>query len=127
MLDINFIRNNPEAVKEAARNKLMKVDIDRLLALDSEIRALTATVNELRSERNRLSKQNDIDGKPNAAERGREIKQELAVYEAAMEERKNEFMRLMLTVPSIPAPEVPVGKGEEDNMEIRRWGGYPRV
>ena len=56
MLDIAFIRNNPEVVKEGARKKRMKVDIDELLSVDNDMRRLKTEVETLRADRNRISK-----------------------------------------------------------------------
>lgn len=128
MLDINYIRANPGIVKKAAADKLTDTDIDRLLDLDGRIRDMTAATDKLRSERNSISKQTlklaDKE-KTEAIGRVREIKEELASIESSLSEAKDQFDRIMLTVPSVPMPEVPLGKGEEDNVEIRRWGEKP--
>jgi len=128
MLDINFIRENPGVVKKAVSDKLMDTDIDRLLGLDGRIRSMTAAADRLRSERNNLSKQTpNLAGEDKTAAIGRvrEIKEELTSIEGNLSKAKDEFDRIMLTVPSVPMPEVPLGKGEEDNVEIRRWGEKP--
>lgn len=129
MLDISFIRNNVEIVKKAVNDKLMKVDVDRLLVLDEGLRTLTAKIDALRAERNNLSKQipelKDAE-KNRAVEDVREIKMEIADKEAKFNFIKAEFDNIMLTVPSIPAPEVPIGRTDEDNVEIRRWGNIPK-
>jgi len=123
MLDIAFIRKNPELVKKAATDKRMAVDVDALLALDVRLRALAVRVDALRSERNTLSKgmagSADREG---LASRVREIKRELAALESEHSSAQIDLDALMLTVPSIPAPEVPIGAGEEDNVEVRRVG-----
>jgi seryl-tRNA synthetase len=120
MLDISFIRQNPDIVKKAARDKLMAVDIDRLLGLDQSIRGDMAFSESLRAERNKLSKQTEKSGV--ATVRVRAIKQELSEIEDKLRTARAEFDAIMLTVPSIPAPEVPVGAGEQDNVELRRVG-----
>lgn len=120
MLDINFIRQNPDIVKKAARDKLINVDIDRLLAIDQSIRADTALSEGLRAERNRQSKQIEKNG--DTIERVRAIKHELSVIEERLRKSRTDFDAIMLTVPSIPAPGVPVGAGEQDNIELRRVG-----
>lgn len=125
MLDIGFIRNNPQIVKNAAINKLMDVDIDRLLVLDSEIRKNTTNIDLLRNERNKLTKQSNNENKEKIIDKVKAIKKELTEKEATLEELKEEFTRLMLIVPSVPAPEVPIGKGEDDNVEIKKWGDIP--
>ncbi len=128
MLDINYIRNNADIVKKAVADKLMDVDIDRLLEINASIRSMTASAESLRAERNSLSKQMPKmqgEEKDAAIKRVRAIKEELAELENRLSRSKAEFDAIMLTVPSVPAPEVPVGKSEEDNVEIRRWGEIP--
>ncbi|MCX7747575.1 MAG: serine--tRNA ligase [Clostridia bacterium] len=128
MLDINYIRNNPDIVKKAAQDKLMEVDVDRLLELDSKVRESTSLIETLRAERNSLSKQTpQLKGeeKEAAIQRVKKIKEDFTVLEGNISASKEEFDKIMLKVPSIPAPEVPIGKGEEDNVEIRRWGEIP--
>jgi seryl-tRNA synthetase len=123
MLDINYIRQNPELVKKAARDKLLRVDIDRLLLLDKDIRRQLTACEKLRAERNLLSKRmTHMIGSDNPIERVREIKAELSSLDAALNGLKTEYDALMLSVPSVPAPEVPVGRGEADNVELRRVG-----
>lgn len=129
MLDINFIRENPYAVKKAVKDKFMDADIDRILELDAEIREKTFAVNNIRAERNTLSKQiPSLDGNERqvAVDRVKTIKEELAVLESSLTQAKEEFDKLMLYVPSVPEPEVPFGKTDEDNVEIRRWGEIPK-
>ncbi|MCL2420969.1 MAG: serine--tRNA ligase [Defluviitaleaceae bacterium] len=126
MLDINFIRSNPGIVKQAAMDKGMPVDIDRLLALDTALRESTVKINTLRAERNQLSKRipscTAADEKENLTAQVRSLKTELAAHETAARDLRTQFNDLMLRVPSIPAPEVPFGKGEEDNVELRQVG-----
>ena len=126
MIDINVIRKNPDIIKQAAKDKGFTVDIDKILALDSTLRETTNEIDNMRSERNRLSKLipacTDAAEKETLTEQVRLLKTELAAQEALARESRKEFENLMLYVPSIPAPEVPFGKGEEDNVELRRVG-----
>jgi len=125
MLDINFIRQNPDIVKKAVKDKLMKADINRLLELDGQMKEKTTAIEVLRAERNNLSKlipQMQGEEKNENIAKVKILKDECAVIEPELETIKVEFDKIMLTVPSIPRPEVPVGRGEEDNVEIRRWG-----
>jgi seryl-tRNA synthetase len=129
MLDIQYIRSHPDIVKKAVADKLLNSDIDRLLEVDRRIRETTAAVDRLRAERNKLSR--NMSGEAGTAREAagasvRAIKTELAALEEGLAAWKREYDGLMLTVPSIPAPEVPLGKGEADNVEIRRWGTLPR-
>jgi len=129
MLNIIFIRENPEIVKQAAIDKGMSVDIDRLLALDASLREASKIIDALRTQRNSLSKlvQNCSDNKEKEAlvEQVRLLKNDLSAQEAAARDTRAEFDVLMLNVPSIPAPEVPIGKNEDDNVELRKVGQAP--
>lgn len=128
MLDIKFIVGNPETVKKAARDKNMSVDIDRLLSVYEEVKAITGQADSLRGERNSLSREIPrLQGeeKERGVVRVRELKDEIGLLEGKLSGLKQEYDDLMLMVPSIPLPEVPVGKGEEDNVELRRVGKVP--
>lgn len=118
MLDIQFIKNNLELVKQAAVNKNRIVDWDQLLSLDDKRRELTGKSEALRAERNQVSKQRTDD----AITRGKAIKEELKTIEDELRVVEEEFNALMLTVPNIPDPSVPVGKDESENVEIKKWG-----
>ena len=129
MVNINFIRENPDIVKKASSDKLMPVDVDKLLELDESLRKLVANNESLRTERNSISKNiphcSNGEEKEKLTARVREIKNELSELETTEQTIRNEFDDLMLRVPSVPAPEVPIGKGEEDNVELRRIGSVP--
>ncbi len=120
MLDINFIRDNLDLCKKAAKNKNRDVDWDGLLAADDRRRELIAKIEVLRSERNALGRQN-----AGANERGKEIKSELKSLEEDLRGTEETFGLLMLTVPNVPDPSVPVGKDEKDNVEVKKWGEIP--
>ena len=129
MLDIKFIRDNPEVVKEAVRIKGFSVDIDRLLTVDEELRECKGKVDNLRAEKNSVSREIPQLGERErevAVERVRQVKEELAVLEQKMGDLQHIFETLMLQVPSVPLPEVPLGVGEEDNVEVRAWGDKPK-
>lgn len=128
MLDIKFIANNPEVVKKAARDKNMPVDIDRLLSVYEDVKRVTSQVDTLRGERNSLSREiPKLSGEEQQQEiiRVRDLKDEISVLESKLSVIKAEYEELMLLVPSVPMPEVPIGKGEEDNVELRRVGEIP--
>lgn len=125
MLDINFIRENPDLVKKAVKDKLMHTDIDRLLEVDGIIKDKNSVVEGLRAERNNLSKQVPTlkgDEKEKAVARVRKVKEELSKLEPELDQIKKEFDDIMLMVPSVPMPEVPIGFDDNDNVEIRKWG-----
>lgn len=129
MISIAYIRENPDIVKQAAINKAMPVDIDRLLALDVSLREVSKKIDDLRTERNRLSKlvqsASDSGEKASLTEQVRLLKNDLSYNETNARNIRTEFDFLMLHVPSVPSPEVPVGKGEEDNVELRKVGEIP--
>ena len=123
MLDIKTIRENPEAFKEAAKNKNIKLDIDRLLELDDKRKKIQGVIDELRAKRNEHAK-NLSGGKPTEKqiEEGKNIKEQVAEEEKKLSAILPEYMELMVKVPNIPAPDVPVGKDESENVEIEKFG-----
>ena len=128
MLDINYIRKNPGVVKKAVTDKLMNTDIDRLLELDGMIREINSAIDQQRAERNILSKQIlhlNSDEKVTVTDRVKIIKNELNNLKLKLSTIKNEFDHIMLMVPSIPATDVPIGKDENNNIEIKKWGTIP--
>jgi seryl-tRNA synthetase len=128
MLDIAFIREFPDLVKAGAQKKRLQVDVDRLLAVDRERRALITAIENLRAERNRASKAvatSAPDTRAALLAETRGITEQLRLSEAALVPLEAEFERLMLQVPNVPAPDVPEGLTEADNVEVRRWGAPP--
>lgn len=121
MLDIEFIRNNLDVCKTAAKNKNREVDWDTLLALDMRRRELIQEAEVLRAERNIASKTHN----PETIKRGKEIKEKLKEIEDTLRTVEAEYEKLMLTVPNIPHESVPVGKDSKDNVEIKKWGELP--
>lgn len=122
MLDITFIREHVDVVKQAAKNKNREVDVDRLLVVDDKRRELIGKIETLRKEKNELSR----DPSPVSNERGKVLKGELKMYEEEQRQVDEEFTTLMLTIPNIPDASVPVGKDEKDNVEIKTWGTVPK-
>jgi seryl-tRNA synthetase len=126
MLDIKLIRENPKVVKEAAKNKNVEVNIDRLLSIDGEVLKLKQELDELRARRNQ-----NADGmkgaKPSDEQirTGKELKEGIAELEFKLKPLEEEWQELMYKVPNIPEPEVPVGKSEEDNVAKEHFGQKP--
>jgi hypothetical protein len=128
MLDIAFIREFPDLVKAGAEKKRLHVDLDRLLEVDRQRRTLITEIERLRGERNRQSKAvsaSPPDERESLLTATRAITEQLKQSEAALAPLEQEFERLMLQVPNVPAPDVPMGLTEADNVEIRRWGEPP--
>lgn len=119
MLSLDFIRANKSKVIEAAKNKNRKVDIDKILLLDDERRELIQKIQVLREERNKTSH-----GKPDekTISRGKEIKEELKKLEEQLTINDQQLTTFLSYIPNIPLPEVPIGKDESGNVEVKKWG-----
>jgi seryl-tRNA synthetase len=126
MLDIKFIRENPEVVKEAAKNKNVEVDVDRLLNLDGEVVALRQELDVLRQKRNENAESMKGE-KPSdqQIEEGKRLKDEIAELEIRLNPLEEELLNLMYAVPNIPETEVPVGASEEENVVVAEFGEKP--
>lgn len=128
MLDIAFIRQNVDVVRAAIANKRCEVDLDALLASDKERRETITKLEQKRARKNEIAAlipKASKDDRPKLIEEGKAVKTELEELEPALKQIEARFNDLMLRVPSIPRPEVPIGKGEEDNVEIRKVGERP--
>jgi seryl-tRNA synthetase len=124
MLDIAFIRNNPDLVKEGIRKKRMRMDLDELLAVDEQVRGLRRDVEQIRADRNRLSKEiPKLKGadKDQAVAQVKALKDGLTAKEPQLREAEERFEQLMLLVPNPPLPEVPEGDSDDDNVEVRKF------
>lgn len=126
MLDIKFIRDNVEIVKAAAVKKKIKVDIDRLLVVDDERRAVMTTLETKKAEQNKVSA--DIPTTSDDVIKGQLInemqalKAEIQADEEKLKPLLEEWKTLMLQVPNIPDISVPDGDSDADNLEIKTWG-----
>ncbi|MEK7101148.1 MAG: serine--tRNA ligase, partial [Patescibacteria group bacterium] len=128
MLDIHFIRENKELVQMGARKKHIEVDIDRLIAVDDERKALRTELDAKRAEQNRASFNIvNIQGeeKEKLLESLKTLKDGMAEAEEKLAKIMEEWQRLMLSVPNIPDMTVPEGDSDADNAEIRTWGEIP--
>jgi len=132
MLDIKFVRENPEIVKQNIRNKFQDSKlplVDEVLALDKENRDIKGEVEALRASRNKLSKEIGKlmgQGKKDEAEA---IKAQIAADAARVEELsarekavEEELLKKMMIIPNIIDPSVPIGKDDSENVEITRYG-----
>ena len=125
MLDIQFIRQNADQVRAAIQNKGLTLDLDDLLAVDRERREATTELEQKRARKNELSSgipKASKDDRPKLVEEAKQVRTEIEQLEPRLGEIQKRYQDLMLRVPSLPRPEVPVGKGEEDNVEVRRVG-----
>ncbi|HEU5004881.1 MAG TPA: serine--tRNA ligase [Candidatus Saccharimonadales bacterium] len=126
MLDIRFIRENPELVAEKSKQKGYDVDVRKLLSVDESRRKLTSEVETVRAERNELAGKLKS-GKPSDEDikRGKELKEKLAQLEDQLGPVNEEFLKLLKMVPNMPADDVPVGASEDENVEVKVWGKKP--
>ncbi|MCL2777480.1 MAG: serine--tRNA ligase [Polyangiaceae bacterium] len=125
MLDIAYIRQNQDIVRAAIKNKRVELDLDTLLAADKERREIISKLELKRARKNEVAQLIPKASKEARAElidEGKAVKTELEQLEPSLAEAQKKFDGLMLRVPSIPRPEVPIGVGEEDNVEVRRVG-----
>ncbi len=122
MLDIRFIRDNPELVAKNAENKGYHVDINDLISKDQAKRKLQQQADELREKRNAISTQLK-GGRPSddLVAAARNIKEELVSIEHDLKVAEEALMQLMYQVPNMTQDDVPLG-GESDSVEIKRWG-----
>jgi seryl-tRNA synthetase len=125
MLDIKFIRENKELIKEGAIKKRINFDIDELLNVDQSRVSQSKVVDDLRARQNEVSsiivKSSDIERISLLSEM-QILKEKLKLEEEKLISIMREWQKLMLTVPNIPDMSVPVGDSDADNVEIRKWG-----
>ncbi len=125
MLDIKLITENVDLIKEAARKKQIDIDIDRLIAVDSERRGLLKSIENKRKQQNEASEQIPSvgdDKKKELVELMKVVKEELQMEETRFRGVMEEWRSLMLQVPNIPDVSVPEGINDEQNEEIKKWG-----
>lgn len=132
MLDIKFLRENPEIVKQNIRNKFQDSKlplVDEVIALDLESRNVKQEADNLRSERNRISKQIGglmAQGKREEAEEMKKkvtsFSDRLAELEAKEAELGEKIKNIMMIIPNIIDPSVPIGKDDSENVEVQRYG-----
>ena len=132
MLDLRFLRENPEIVKQNIKNKFQdkKLElVDEVIDLDTQSRAVKQEADSLRADRNSISKQIGglmAQGKREEAE---ELKKKVTSESerlAELEQQENELQekitKIMMVIPNIIDPSVPIGKDDTENVEIKRYG-----
>jgi seryl-tRNA synthetase len=125
MLSLQFIRDNPDAVRAAAEQKNVRLDLDRLLALDGEVRGLKSKIDELRRQRNELSagfKTADPADRPALGAKAKAMGAEATEAEATLAGVSEELNGLLLRLPNIPWDGAPVGPDENSNTVVRKHG-----
>jgi len=125
VLDIKFIRQHPDLVRAGAAKKRIPLDLEQLLELDRVVREEGQVLDKLRSEANAKAKEigkAPAEQRAALAEEAKRAKGELKQREEAQAAREEALKELLLRVPNVPAPEVPEGRDDSENVEIKRWG-----
>ncbi len=133
MLDINYIREHTQEIKQACEHKQLDPSVvDELLTADEKRRELKQQVDEIRHQINQnadeIKQQVHQGGKPDPdlIKKGKKLKTRLKDVEPDFKEVQDEYQQLMLRIPNIPAPEVPVGEDESGNQVVRQVGEQPQ-
>ena len=129
MLDIKFIRDNPEKVKKALTDRGLNFDLDYFLALDGRRRGKIAEVDQMRAQQNEFADEIARAGADARAEKiaeARALKEKLGHAEFERKVLEEEFGELMRKIPNMPDSETPIGKDERDNVVLREVGGKPQ-
>ena len=132
MLNLKFVRENPDIVKKNIQNKFQEEKlplVDEVIALDAERRAAQQEADKLRAERNRLSKQIGALMGQGKKEEAEEVKKQVASDAARLEELSvkekeldEKVTKIMMTIPNIIDPSVPIGKDDSENVEVQKYG-----
>src|SRR5919107_2397933 len=129
MLDLRYIRENPEAVAENCRNRGVAADVDLVVELADRRSDLIQELNELRQQQNQLAKSVGRERDPEARERliaeSRRSKELIPEREAELTSVEERLREEMLKIPNITHPDAPIGRDDTDNVEIRRSGEIP--
>ena len=132
MIDIKFLRENPDVVKENIKTKVQDSKlplVDEVIELDAQLRKAQQRGDSLRADRNRISKEIGgfmAKGQKEEADKAKaqvkEFSDELAALEKQEEELSEKVKKIMMTIPNIIDPSVPIGKDDSENVEIKRYG-----
>jgi seryl-tRNA synthetase len=130
MLDIRLLRQEPDAVRRALKERANDVSVDKVLELDGVVRKTTHEVDQLRAEKNRLSAllgkgQATDDEMTQAKSEVRALNAKIKIHETDLKNAKDELDQLLIWFPNVPHDSVPKGMGAEDNEIIRSWGERP--
>ena len=132
MLDLKFVRENPDLVKQNIKNKFQDEKlplVDEVIRLDAERRAAQQEADQLRAGRNKLSKQIGALMGQGKKEEAEEVKKQVAADAARLEdlsakekELDEKVTKIMMTIPNIIDPSVPIGKNDSENVEVQKYG-----
>lgn len=130
MLDIKFIRENKDLIKDGARKKHIDFDVERLVEVDAVRRDIITSLEAKKAEQNKVSQQitstQDQAERTRLIEEMRTLKESMKGGEEKLQEVMKEWQMLMVAVPNLPDMSVPEGATDEENVEIRTWGEIPK-
>src|SRR3954452_8105884 len=126
MLDAAFIRENLEAVKANCRNRNIKADVDKVVALDDERKRLVQQTQTLQQRQNEVSKlipkEKDAAKKQELIAEGKGLREQVSGLEAQKKNIEEDLHSALLTIPNMSHPDAPVGTTAENNKILHRWG-----
>ena len=132
MLDLKFVRENPDIVKQNIKNKFQDKKIplvDEVIELDAKNRAAKKEADDLRANKNKIAKQIGALMGQGKKEEAEELKKQVAEQSARLSELEEQekdlgerILKIMMTIPNIIDPSVPIGKDDSENVEIERFG-----
>jgi seryl-tRNA synthetase len=127
MVDIKKLRENPDYFRKATADKNREPKlVDEALALDDKKRALLQKVEWERAERNKISEEIAKKSTPELLERAKIVKAEIEVFERELADIDRGLINILWKIPNPALPNVPVGKDESENVEIKKWGEMPK-
>ena len=126
MLDLRYVRENPEAVAENCRNRGMEADVDLVVGLADRRSELIQELNELKQQQNQLAKsvggERDPERRQNLIDESRRMKEEIPEREVELQAVEGRLREEMLKIPNMTHPDSPIGKDDTENVELRRVG-----
>ena len=129
MLDLRYVRENPEAVAENCRNRGVEADVDLVVGLADRRSELIQELNELKQQQNQLAKsvggERDPERRENLIAESRRMKEEIPEREAELQAVEGRLREEMLKIPNMTHPDSPIGKDDTENVELRRVGEIP--
>jgi len=127
MLDIKFIREHEDEVKKNCQNRDVKCDINQLMNLDRSRLELIKKIEDLRNEKNKLNEAiKSVEDKAAIIKKGKVVKEQIESLKPKLEAIEKDFQSLLFKVPNMSHPDSPIGKTDEENKEIARYGEIPK-
>ena len=127
MLDLKFVRNNPDVVKEALAKRNADINLDDFLRKEEKRRQIIYEVEQLKAERNKVSEEvarlkKSGQSAEDVIRQMREVSQRIKELDENLADIESSMQQILYLIPNIPHQSVPVGKDESSNVEVRRWG-----